>query len=67
MTRVPIDREVDAVPSIRTEGDVTIIPVVEERIVVRCQLVLREEVHVRNLRAVSTVRVPVELRRQTVP
>src|SRR5215211_4768300 len=30
VTRVPVNREIDAASSIRTDGDVTIIPVVEE-------------------------------------
>jgi stress response protein YsnF len=32
---------------VRTEGDVTIIPVLEETVVVEKRLLLREEVHVR--------------------
>jgi len=39
--RVPIDRAVDVVPPIRQEGDITIIPVVEEIVVVERRLVLR--------------------------
>ena len=27
VTRVPMDREVEAAPSVRTEGDVTIVPI----------------------------------------
>jgi len=44
MVRVPVNRPVEAVPEVRTEGDVTIFPVVEE--VVIKQLFLKEEVHV---------------------
>lgn len=44
--RVPIDRVVEAAPPVRTEGNVLIVPVVEERLVVTKQLVLKEEVHV---------------------
>jgi uncharacterized protein (TIGR02271 family) len=34
VTRVPMDREVEAAPSVRTEGDVTIVPIMEEVLVV---------------------------------
>jgi len=44
--RVPIDRTIEAVPPIRQEGDITIIPVVEEVVVVERRLVLKEEVRV---------------------
>jgi uncharacterized protein (TIGR02271 family) len=64
--RVPIDREVDTVPEVRTDGEVTIIPVVEERVVLTKRLILREEIHVRRHRSVETVQVPVSLRRQEV-
>jgi uncharacterized protein (TIGR02271 family) len=64
--RVPVGREIDGIPEVRTEGDVTIVPVVEERIVVERRLVLREEVHIKRRRTVETVRAPVELRRQQV-
>ncbi|CAO3351012.1 YsnF/AvaK domain-containing protein [Azospirillum melinis] len=62
VTRVPIDREIDAHPGIRQEGDVTVIPLVEEVLVVERRLVLREELHIRkNLRTVE-VEQPVTLR-----
>ena len=47
--RVPIDRVVDVVPPILREGDITIIPVVEEIVVVERRLVLKEEVRVRRV------------------
>jgi len=65
VTRVPVDRVVDAAPSIRTEGDVTIVPVLEEVAVVETRLVLREELHIRRRTEQRTVTVPVTLRRQT--
>lgn len=43
--RVQVNREVTAAPEVRTVGDTTIIPVVEEEIVVTKRLVLREEIH----------------------
>ena len=61
---VQIDREVDTVPEIRTDGEVTILPVVEERIVVTRGLILKEEIHVSRRRSVETVQIPVSLRRQ---
>lgn len=64
VTHVPVDREVDAVPAVRTEGDVTIVPVVEEIVVVEKRLVLREELHIRRVRSTEHVEVPVELRRE---
>ncbi len=64
--RVAIGRVVDAVPPVRQEGDVTILSVVEEVVVVERRLVLKEEVH---LRRVSTTEHHVEtvtLREQDV-
>ena len=45
--RVPVNRELDAPAQPRQEGDVLIVPVVEERLVVQKRLVLVEELHVR--------------------
>jgi len=45
--RVPIDQVVDTPPSVRTEGDITIIPVLEEVLVVKKRLLLKEEIHIR--------------------
>jgi stress response protein YsnF len=64
VTRVPIDQVVDTDPEIRTEGDVTIVPVLEEVLVVTTQLVLREELHIRRRVETETVEVPVTLRKQ---
>ena len=66
VVRVPVDRRVDAMPQMTTEGDLTIIPVVEERLVVTRELYLREEVHVRRIRRQESVEIPAETRRQTV-
>lgn len=59
--RVAIDKEVDAMPSVRQEGDVTVIPVVEERVVVTRQLVLVEELRVRLATVEEVVQIPVTL------
>src|SRR5215207_9091270 len=41
--RVPVNRFVDEPPKVRTEGETTIIPVLEERYVVEKRLFLTEE------------------------
>jgi uncharacterized protein (TIGR02271 family) len=62
--RIPCERLIDSVPEIHTEGDTTIIPVVEERAVVHRQLVLVEEVRLTRKRRERTVTLPVQLRQQ---
>lgn len=64
--RVPIGRIVDVPPQIRTEGDTTIVPVVEETVVVQKRLLLREEIRITKRRSEETRRVTVPLRRQQV-
>jgi uncharacterized protein (TIGR02271 family) len=64
VTRVPIDRIVESAPEIRTEGDVTIVPVLEEELVIEKRLVLKEELHIRRRVETDTVEVPVTLRKQ---
>ncbi len=64
ITRVPIDREVTVAPAVRTEGDTTIIPVLEEVIVVEKRLVLKEEVRIRRISRSDEVETTVPLRRQ---
>jgi uncharacterized protein (TIGR02271 family) len=64
ISRVAIGREVDAAPPVRTEGNTTIIPVVEEILVVETRLVLREEIHIRQTTTTQAVEVPVTLRKQ---
>jgi uncharacterized protein (TIGR02271 family) len=51
--RVPVEQFVDSAPAVRTEGDVTIIPVLEERYVLEKKLVLVEELHIRKERKES--------------
>ncbi len=60
VTRVPIGRIVEAAPAARTEGDTTVVPVIEERLVVVKQLFLTEELHIRHV-------VEREVKRETVP
>ncbi len=61
---VAVERELTEAPQVRTEGDVMIIPVVEERLIVEKRLFLVEEVHVRRLQGVEQIEQPVTLRRQ---
>lgn len=63
--RVPVGRTVEAVPDVSENGDLTIIPVVEERLVVTRELYLREEIHIRRVERRETIDVPVTTRRQT--
>jgi len=62
--RVPVDRNVDAMPKVRDDGETMVIPVVEERFVVERQLVLKEELHIRRVRSSERVRETVTLRYQ---
>jgi hypothetical protein len=60
-----IDRGVDVAPEVRVEGNVTIIPVLEEVLVVEKRLVLKEKLHI-SYRTIASVkgnnRVPMALR-----
>ncbi|MBE7211279.1 MAG: YsnF/AvaK domain-containing protein [Gluconacetobacter diazotrophicus] len=62
--RVAVGRVVDAVPPVRRDGDVLVLPVVVEELVVTRRLVLREEVRVRRVRTVRRHAETVPLRRQ---
>ena len=63
---VPVDRPIETMPSIRQEGDVTIIPVVEEVLKVERCLVLKEEVHIRRIKTTERHQEQVTLRKQEV-
>ena len=60
--RIPKNLPLSQIPSVRLEGNTTIIPVVEEVVVVEKRLVLVEEIHVRRKGGSSTTEVPVLLR-----
>lgn len=62
--RQAIGRIIDAVPLIREEGAITIIPVVEERLVITKQLFLVEEIRIVRDIQVERFEQPVTLRRQ---
>jgi len=62
---IEINRVVDGpVPKVRTEGDVTIIPVLEEVLIVKKQLILKEELHITKRRIVEHSPRTVILRRE---
>src|SRR5271155_4714895 len=62
--RIPIGKQVEVAPTVREEGDITVIPVVEEILVVERRLVLKEEIRVRRVRSNESHRERVMLRRQ---
>ena len=60
--RVRMDRLVDQPPRMRQDGDVLIIPLVEEVLVVEKKLMLREELRVRTRRHEDQIEQPVTLK-----
>lgn len=64
ITRISVGCFVDAVPAVREDGDLTIIPVVEEVVVVERRLLLKEEVHLRRVRTTEQHVEAVRLREQ---
>jgi len=64
--RVPVGQFVAEAPSVRTEGDVTVIPVLEERFVVEKRLFVVEELHVRKERHESHHPQPVKVLKERV-
>ncbi|MCR0982092.1 YsnF/AvaK domain-containing protein [Roseomonas populi] len=62
--RRPVGRTVTEVPKVRQDGNVLIIPVVEEVLVVEKRLVLREEIHLRLSDTETTVERPATRRVQ---
>jgi len=64
--RVPVGRVVDVPPAVRQDGDVTVVPVIEERVVTRKELVLVEEIRLIRRRAQSQALKDVTLRREHV-
>jgi uncharacterized protein (TIGR02271 family) len=63
---VAIGRRIDTSPPVREEGDVTIIPVVEEILVIEKRLILKEEVRIRRVRVPDVHREVATLREQDV-
>jgi stress response protein YsnF len=64
--RVAVNRIVEQAPAVRTEGDVTIIPVLEEVLVVEKRLMLREEVRLVRRREETREQQTVTLRKEEV-
>jgi uncharacterized protein (TIGR02271 family) len=62
--RVPRNEEVAAVPPVREEDGVTIVPVVEERLVVEKKLFLVEEIRLVRRSVTERLEMPVTLRAQ---
>jgi uncharacterized protein (TIGR02271 family) len=60
--RVPVGVPVDAAPPVREEGDVLIVPVLEEQLVIETRLILKEELRITRRRRAETFRQPVRLR-----
>ena len=60
--RVPRNELIEAIPEVRTENGTTIIPLVQEQLVVEKRLVLVEEVRLHRVHTKQTVTVPVDLR-----
>ena len=60
--RVPVGRPVETAPAVREEDGVLIVPVLEERLVVTTELVLKEEIRITKRSRTETVREPVTLR-----
>lgn len=63
--RVPIGRIIDAIPAIKEDGDLTIVPIVEETVVVERRLMLKEELHIRRVQTNEHYQQTVKLRYQT--
>jgi uncharacterized protein (TIGR02271 family) len=64
--RVPVGRVVDEPPAVRHEGDVMVVPVIEERLVTRKELVLVEEIRLTRRSAVTEAAADLVLRRERV-
>lgn len=64
--RVPVNQYVETAPVVRYEGDLTIIPVVKEVVVVEKRLMLIEEVHITKRRITTDDTQRVMLRREEV-
>ena len=60
--RVPRGERLTEMPHVRLEGGTTIIPVVEEVLVVEKALVLVEEIHLRRRTETETVQIPATVR-----
>jgi uncharacterized protein (TIGR02271 family) len=64
--RVPVDQVVSELPVPRQDGDTWVIPVLEERLVIEKQLVLKEELRIRTTTRHEAVQQTVRLRQEHV-
>ena len=64
--RVPVGQPVEVAPPIREEGGVLIVPVLEERLVVTTELILKEEIRITKKSRTEIVREPMRLRTERV-
>ena len=60
--RVAKNVRVTEIPHVRLEGDTTIVPIVEEVLVVEKALVLVEEIHIRRRTVSETLEIPVTIK-----
>jgi uncharacterized protein (TIGR02271 family) len=65
VNRVPIGRPIEAMPPIKEDGDLTIVPIVEETVVLERKLMLKEELHIRRVQTSERFQQTVKLRYQT--
>jgi stress response protein YsnF len=61
---VAVDRIVDAMPDIRQEGDTTIVPIVEEVLVIEKRLRVKQEVHITRIKTTARHQETIVLREQ---
>lgn len=66
ITRVPVDAEVSERSDLRQEGDLSIYPVFEERLLTRTALFLIEEIHVRKIVEIKRETLEAEVRREVL-
>jgi len=62
--RKAVNKQIDSMPSVREDGDTTIIPVVEEVLVVERRLMLKEEIHIKRVHGTEQFQQRVLLRKQ---
>lgn len=62
--RVPVGRDITEAPAVRTEGDTIVVPILEERLVLVKQLVLKEELRIRIGNTPQPMTQSVSLRRE---
>lgn len=64
--RVTVERVISEPAAVRQDGDVTIVPVMEERVIVSRQLVLKEEIRITRRTRSRPLQTSVDLRREQV-